>query len=192
MKNMQSGLCFLLVMFSFGAQAIDENAFCGQGPATSFGQVYYDEVIINRPVEQVWPEILNFAKWQVGHTDAEHITIKGEHGKVNEIFKIIKSHKGAQPYFAETVRLRKNRNVVWRVFSGKPGLCTDALGTSAFLDFHTVDIGGKTLFTTNYYASSPMHEKDLMILRKKQSEGDEGVEFLREGGEAFKKYMESL
>lgn len=195
MKHGLTILIILLVSFVLPAQAEeDKSEQCPSEAVQNFGQVFYDEIMIDKPVDAVWKEIFNYPNWQVGHTDATHITIKGKPREVGEIVKIIKVRKGKsqQPYFAETVRLRKNRNVVWRVFTDTPGPCTDAVGTSAYLDFRTEDIDGKTLFTTNYYASWPIFGEDLNKLRQGQLRGEEGVDFLRQGGEAFKEYMEKL
>ena len=192
MKNFVTGLCMLLVWYAVGVQANEGQAKCAQGEIQNLGLAFYDEILIDKPVEEVWPEILNYTKWQVGHTDATHITIEGEPREVGEIVKIIKTHKDAIPYYAETVRLRENKNVVWRVFSGQAAPCTDTMGTSAYMEFRTESENGKTLFVTSYYASFPVFGEALENLRKQQLQGKEGADFIREGSIAFKKYMESL
>ncbi len=193
MKCLLTGFFSLLIGISCVVHAQDEGKhLCSQRSVDNFGQVFYDEILINKPVKEVWPEILNYAKWQVGHTDAEHITVKGKPRQVGEIVKIIKTHKGAQPYYAETVRLRENRNVVWRIFSDKPNPCAGPMGTSAYLDFRTENVNGKTLFSTSYYAFMPVFGEDLATLREEQMQGKENADFIREGAVAFKTYMENL
>ena len=151
------------------------------------GAVYYSEIIIEKPVEEVWSELIDIRKWNPSLVNVEHVHLKGEPQQVGEKFQVTKSYKGAKPFTFETIRMRPLQNIVWKVYSEEGGF-------SNFGDFGLQDMGdGKTRLNISYYAQG-LSDVAIEEVREGQAQGKRvGNELgvgLVELSQFFKEYME--
>ena len=155
------------------------------------GVVYYDELVIDRPVQEVFPALLHFSIWNPEHATAKHTLLKGKPGEVGEVFEVLKAYEGAKPYIAETVRIRPLTkisgphlvgNVVWKVYP------KEGCAGYSFVDFGVREFNGKTLIYKSYYAQSPWTDAELTKIRQMQMQEKEN--WLRKSSIKLKEYME--
>ena len=73
----------LLFSASLTVNASGEDCDATRASLLETGVVEYDELIIDRPVDKVFPALLEFSKWNEQHTTAKHTLLRGT--KVSQV-----------------------------------------------------------------------------------------------------------
>jgi hypothetical protein len=105
--------------------------------------VFEGEIILDAPVAQAWPHVLNYPSWQ-NYSNVEHVS--GTPGGVGEVVLLHKEEAGFEfpPYYARTLKLVPERQVIWKTYPEKPAEGNDFFG---IVDFKLEDAEGKTRFS---------------------------------------------
>jgi hypothetical protein len=127
------------------------------------------ETILNAPVKDVWPHIVNYPSWQ-GFSTVK--TISGKPGQEGEVVSLQKDEKGFvfPPYYARTIKIELQRRIVWKTFIDKGSAEIDRFG---IVDFKLFEGEGKTRFCSNllYEFLVPYeHESEIATFRETQDE----------------------
>lgn len=137
------------------------------------GTVNYGETVIDRPIDEVWPTLPVFYRWNPVHSEGSRKTIRGEVGKVGEVVEIMKAG-ATEAVYTETVRIQPPRtidgshrsgHIVWKVYD-KEGCF------SRYSDFGVREYKGKTIF---YRAMYGEHDPSGETYRKIRSDQEQGV-----------------
>ena len=132
----------------------------------------YGEVVVDRPIEEVWAAVQEYHKWVPEHKLSQRKTIRGEPGRPGEVVEILKPG-ATEPIYSETVRIRPPQiidgshqvaNIVWAVYDPE-------VSFSLFSDFGVREYNGKTIFYRSVYCSMPPSSEDLLKTRQAQAEG---------------------
>lgn len=149
-----------------------------QAMPEKYNIVLYDEIIINRSVQEVWPELLNFVSWYfAGH---EIKRIKGESGTVGYTLLVGESLRH------EIVSVRHLKSVVW-----KSCLIASCIKDYVFSDFRVDDIEKKTKFSMSNYSQQGFWGKETAKqVIQDQSKG-RTPDFFKDISLKYKVYMET-
>ena len=109
--------------------------------------VLHHEIIIDRPVRDVWPELFNYNTWNPQHIGAKVERVAGQPGNEGEI--ILESKKSGDGYLPpiviETVKVVPFKQLVWKMY--KPQETPEI----TFVDFSLDEVGNTTRFVYNSY-----------------------------------------
>jgi len=104
--------------------------------------------LIDRPVDVVWPLILEYTSWQQ-YSSADHIS--GKAGHVGEVVLLKKEEPGLEnfpQYYARTLKIEPCRRVVWKTW---PAVADQGPPFWGIVDFRVSDKDGRTRFTYSVY-----------------------------------------
>lgn len=168
-------MLLLLTVTTFADEDVDEN----KEPVvtTTSSVILFDEIIISRPVEMVWPELLDFVSWYFRGQDIEHV--KGQKGQLGSTFVVNDSLRH------EIVSIRPLKTVVW-----KTCLISSCESNVVFSDFSIDTINGKTKLFRSSYSQGFWSEEMANSMREDVSKGIV-PESVRKVSLAFKTYVES-
>lgn len=145
------------------------------------GVVYYGEIIIDYPFEDVWAVLPEYHKWSETHVASRRTAISGPQGEVGELVEIVKPGADA-PIYAETVRIRPPRpdtgrpraaNVVFKVYD-------QALSFSKFSDFGAREHAGRTILCRGLYLEISPSSDQFSKARRDQAAGKEDEVMMQE------------
>src|SRR5262249_35440406 len=113
---------------------------------------YGYEIIIDKPVHDVWPHLHDYLLWNPEHFGSKVETLAGRKGEKGQIVVERKpSGEGfAPPWFIETICAIPNERLVWAMYFPEG----QASGTG-FVEFTLNPIGGKTLLIARGYGAYP-------------------------------------
>lgn len=162
-----------------------EGANCDKARADMLktGIAYDYQITINRPVDKVWQGLQHARQWDKVLAASKVDRIKGTKGEAGELIKITVT-EGAQPFFAEAIAVRPNKNKVWKIF---PSEGCDAY---SFFDTALIDLDGKTLLHKSYYVQANWLKPDYKELREMIAQG-EIPDYVKQSSLALKAYVES-
>jgi len=169
---------FLLSAFSVNVNAIDEDMKKELDSITTSSIILHDQVIIDKPLSLVWPEVLDFISWYFRGHDVQHLD--GRRGELGSA--AIVNGK----LLHEIVSLKKGKTVVW-----KTCLLAACDNNIVFTDFTIQDSAGKTKLNRRTYSHGFWSEK---IAKDRLRDISRGVvpEDVRKVAFDFKAYVESL
>ena len=77
------------------------------------------ELIINKPVSDVWPELFRYNIWNPAHIDAKVERVSGEENQEGEIILEEKKTEDGflPPIVIETVKVVPLKKLVWKLYS---------------------------------------------------------------------------
>jgi hypothetical protein len=137
------------------------------------GTVNYGEIVIDRPIDEVWSTLPVFYRWNPVHSNGTRKTIRGEAGKAGEVVEIVKAGT-TEAIYTETVRIQPPRtidgahrsgHIVWKVYDREGCF-------SRYSDFGVREYQGKTIFFRAMYGE---HDPAGPTYRKIRSEQEQGV-----------------
>lgn len=107
------------------------------------------EMIIEREVENVWPQMLNYPAWNPNYSGAKFERLAGSKDEQGEVLLVQRKTGGgyAPAVIIETVKILPNKKIVWALYSPNSGASTDI----GFVDFSLRPANGNTLFTYSSY-----------------------------------------
>lgn len=107
------------------------------------------DLVIDRPVKDVWPFVLNYTLWQ-DFSHAEHIS--GPQGGEGEVVLLKKEEKGLEafpPYYGRTLKIIPEQQFVWKTYPRK--INDDVMDFAGIVDFRLSEKDGKTVFSYYFY-----------------------------------------
>ena len=120
-----------------------------RNPATSV-MVFRNEIIIDRPVEQVWPQLFKFMQWNPHHIGAKIIRLAGEPDCEGEI--VLEYPKAANgygpPVVIETVKVIPFEKLVWKLSEPQEKPQSYVVN---FTDFSLESLDARTRFIYHSY-----------------------------------------
>ena len=148
-----------------------------QSTITESSIVLYDDVIIDRSIEILWPELLDFVSW---YFTGQHIErIKGQPGQVGETLVVNNALRH------EIISIRALKNIVW-----KTCLITSCEKDVVFSNFLVEGVDGKSRLIRNVYSQGFWSEKFVAQYREDTSNG-KIPNSVRKVSLAFKEYVEN-
>jgi hypothetical protein len=107
--------------------------------ATPVYLVLDGSVILNAPVKDSWPHVINYPSWQ-DYSIVQHLS--GEPGREGELVMLKKDDlESFPPYYARTIKLEPERRIIWKTY---------AEGSESFfgiVEFRLSELQGKTCFS---------------------------------------------
>jgi hypothetical protein len=174
----QLGLAALL--FGFSATALSAEETDPDSPdykKTEADIVMYDDIVIDRPIEQVWPQVLNFIHWYFDGQDITHI--EGEPGQRGYTLRINDN------LLHQAISVRPGKSIVWKTCY--INTCDKDV---VFSDFEVQRLEGKTRFLRRSYSQHFWAEEfaDQFLTATRQGKVPVTV---RDLSQRFKRYVES-
>jgi hypothetical protein len=109
------------------------------------------QLVIDRPVHIVFERMINYHDWNPEHIGARVERLAGERNQLGEIILEFKKKPDGYeaPMLIETVKLVRNKQIVWAFYTPP----NDNPTVMSFVDFSLREEGGKTVFEYNLYGS---------------------------------------
>jgi hypothetical protein len=128
--------------------------------------VFSGEVLIDKPVDEVWPHVVDYSSWQE-FPICEHVS--GPVGAEGEVVRLQKEELGIRtpPYYAKTILLEPGKRIIWKCWPEAVTPDNDFLGASdlsAVVQFSVEPQGEKTRFSyTNVYEFIVLHRDEAEL-----------------------------
>lgn len=103
--------------------------------------VVYDEIQIDRPIEHVWPEVINFITWYF--TGQRIKIVRGVAGELGHTVKIDDN------LLHQVISIRPQKSMVW-----KTCYIDTCEKDVVFTDFEVKAVGDKTIFSRRSYSQN--------------------------------------
>lgn len=171
-----------------GVEAQDRSTRCREMLQT--GLAVFGEVVIERPIEEVWAAVSAYYRWSPAHALGGRKTIKGEAGKAGEVVEILKAG-AAEPVYAQTVRIRppqtiygahKVGNIVFKVYDKD-------VSFSRSSDFGVREYNGKTILYRSVYLEEHPQSREFNRIRGEQLSGAQDHLPMTEMREQIEEYL---
>lgn len=97
--------------------------------------------MIDAPLDEVWPHLLNFYGWQNFSVNKR---ISGKPGDEGEVILLKKEEPGSSPnpYYARTIKLEPGRRIIWKTYPENGSYF-------GIVEFKLDNVGGATRFIYN-------------------------------------------
>ena len=167
---------WITIVASLPALADESLADCQIKEATPKVNIaLYDKIIINRPVKEVWTELLNYPIWFFSGKGIERI--KGELGHIG--YTIV-----GNGLYTQVIGVRPLQSIVWKISP-----ISNDERDYVFIDYRVEGFNGKTRLSRSYYSQGFWSDERLQGFIQDQSQG-RTPEFIEQNSLAFKAYME--
>ena len=118
-----------------------------------YSGTYDVEVLIDRPMSEVWKQFLQLSSWVTSHRIEEVSGAPGTVGSITRVFDENATEPDYPPphyHFCKVIKLIPEQRYVLKTYSEKGG--SYGLRLACFDDFQFVAIDGKTKITFNLFA----------------------------------------
>jgi hypothetical protein len=160
-------LAIVLLVSLIPLKADSQSARLTPQPATC-DLIVRSEITIDRPVNDVWPHILDLGSW-MSHLHFQ--TIKGERGNEGEVRRVtLEGTTPYHPYFITTVRVIQFERYVLKITS------EDGPAYFGFADFSLAPVGRKVHLTYSLYVELKVPDQSEEQARKSCNEQHESTE----------------
>lgn len=111
----------------------------GDQETTHVYTVHRGDMMIDAPVERVWPWVIDYASWQ-NYSIQENVS--GEPGAEGEVVRLKKDEPGSSgtPYLARTILIEPERRIIWKTFM-------EDAPYFGIVEFEVEDVDGRTRFS---------------------------------------------
>jgi len=145
-------------------------------PNAEFTPVYLvldGEMILNAPVKESWPHVMNYASWQ-DYSIVRHLS--GEPGKEGELVMLKKEDLASfPPFYARTIKLEPECRVIWKTYAEDDGR---SCGFFGIVEFRISELERKTRFSYSVVYEFPVSSHDegeIALLRRQRYEEYEAM-----------------
>lgn len=132
--------------------------------------VHHHEIVIDRPVKDVWPELFTYTQWNPSYRGAKIVRVAGVPDQEGDILiaHLKKGDAYLPPFTVEIIKIIPNRKLAWKLY----GL--EETPEVTFVDFSLQEAGARTRFVYNSYAETlraklqelpPEEEYEKMLLQ---------------------------
>ena len=142
--------------------------------APTLNVALYDEIIIDRSLEEVWKELIDFPFWFFSGEGIKRI--EGKPGKMGDTAL-------TENLYTEIIAVRPLQNITWKA-------SVKGSHDHVYFDLKVEDVKGRTRFSKHYYIQGFWPEKMLLDARQTPPKG-ELPDFLWHISLAFKAYLET-
>ena len=134
-------LATALAISTLPLRAEEEAAAKPAHPKTEADIVMYDDIIIDRPVDEVWTQVLNFIHWYFEGQKITHLS--GQYGQPGYTLRI------NDDLLHQAINVRPGKSIVW-----KTCYIATCQKDVVFTDFEITRVEGKTLFSRRSYSQN--------------------------------------
>jgi hypothetical protein len=152
----------LVLLLGYSPAAVSDER--DEKEVRKFDLILRSEIVIDRPVSDVWPRFLDMQAWMAG-VRLQHV--EGEVGSEGEVRSVgPSSNKVGSDYLIKTVRITRFKQYVIKITPG-------TLDYFGFADFSFFELNGATHLVYDIYVESKtpaMTEKEFALYSKEQYE----------------------
>lgn len=177
MRIVIRNLCLVLASLTVTVSVVAESTSVDEKPNIA----RYDDIIIDVPVEDIWPEVINFVYWFSTEFEGNSVVqIKGEPGQVGYTLEVNSNRRH------EIISVRPMKSIVW-----KTCLIASCEDDYVFSDHSLEANDGKTKFSRNSYSQGFWTAEYIEEVRQKQLQGKTFDSLNNKVSLAFKEYVEN-